>query len=237
MSAALPAVFLAAGEGKRLRPLTQDRPKAMIEVDGIAIAERALRALRSAGITEVVAVTGYRPETLLALGELVTEHRLNPRYAETQNVYSLWCAREVVERGCYIVNSDVLFEDEVGRRLVALDGTALLCDGSQDVDEEAMKVLGRENRLERLSKSLPAGSCPEYVGLARIDPADGPMLRAILEDFVERDELGAYYEAAIEELARRSAVAVARIDGLAWIEIDDHDDLARAREEVLVSLG
>jgi choline kinase len=182
-------------------------------------------------------VTGYRPETLRALGPLVTEHRLNPRFAETQNVYSLWCAREVVEQGCYIVNSDVLFEDEVARRLVALDGTALLCDGSQDVDEEAMKALASDDRLERLSKSLPTGSCPEYTGLTRIDPADGPALGAILEDFVQREELDAYYEAAIEELGRRTPVRVARIDGLAWLEIDDHDDLARAREEVLVSLG
>src|ERR687887_639822 len=87
MSLALPLVYLAAGEGKRLRPLTGDRPKAMIELEGAPLAERALRSLRSGGIGEVIAVTGYRAETLLALGDLVTEHRFNPRHAETENVY------------------------------------------------------------------------------------------------------------------------------------------------------
>ena len=232
----LPAVFLAAGEGKRLRPLTHDRPKAMIELDGVPIAERALRSLRAAGIDEVIAVTGYRSETLSALGELVSEYRFNPR-PDAENVYSLWCAREVVERGCYVVNSDVLFEDEVARRLVSLDGTTLLCDASHGVGEEAMKALVGAGGLEGLSKTLPAGSSPEYTGLCRIDPADGPALSSILEDFVRRDELGVYYEAAIEELARRTPVQVARIDGLAWVEIDDHDDLARAREEILARVG
>ena len=47
---AFPRVYLAAGEGKRLRPLTADRPKAMVEIDGIALAERALRSLRGAGV-------------------------------------------------------------------------------------------------------------------------------------------------------------------------------------------
>jgi choline kinase len=233
----LPLVYLAAGEGKRLRPLTGDRPKAMIELDGISLAERALRSLRAAGIGEVIAVTGYRADTLLALGDLVTEHRLNSRHAETENVYSLWLARDVVERGCYVVNSDVLLEGEVARRLVGLSGTAILCDCSHGVSEESMKALVRDGKLERLSKSLPIDDNPEYIGLTRIDPADGPRLASILDGLIEREELGVYYEAAIEELAGEVEVGVARIDGLAWTEIDDHDDLARARTEVLVRVG
>jgi choline kinase len=233
----LPLVYLAAGEGKRLRPLTDDRPKAMIELDGVPLAQRALQSLRSAGAGEVIAVTGYRAETLRELGDLIAGHRINPRFANAENVYSLWLARDVVERGCYVVNSDVLFEDEVARRLVGLKGTAILCDASHGVEEESMKVLVRAGRLERLSKSLPIDGNPEYTGLSRIDPADGPRLAAILEQFVEHDEIGVYYEAAIEELARDVPVGVARIDGLAWMEIDDHDDLARARSEVLVRVG
>jgi choline kinase len=237
LSAPLAAIYLAAGEGKRLRPLTSDRPKTMIELDGVPLAERALRSLRSAGIGEVIAVTGYRAETLLALGDLVTEHRFNHRHAETENVYSLWLARDVVERGCYVVNSDVLLEDEVARRLVGVSGTAILCDASHGVTEESMKALVGDDRLVRLSKSLPTDGNPEYIGLTRVDPADGPALASILDALVEREELGVYYEAAIEELAGRHPVRIERVDGLAWIEIDDHDDLARARDEVLVRVG
>jgi choline kinase len=230
-------VYLAAGEGKRLRPLTDDRPKAMIDLDGVPLARRALQSLRSAGAGDVIAVTGYRAETLGDLGDLISEHRFNPRFANAENVYSLWLARDVVERGCYIVNSDVLFENEIARRMVGLKGSAILCDASHGVEAESMKVLVHAGRLERLSKSLPIDANPEYIGLSRIDPADGPRLAAILGHLVERGEVGVYYESAIEELARDVRVGVVRIDGLAWMEIDDHDDLARARSEVLVRVG
>ncbi len=233
MSAPLPLVYLAAGEGRRLRPLTEDRPKALLEVGDRSLAERALASLRAAGIERIVAVTGHRREELLSLGELVSEERFNPRFADAGNVYSLWCARDVVSQGCYIVNSDVLFDGEIARRLVALDRTAVLCDSSHGVDDESMKAVCEQGRLVRLSKLAAVDSNPEYIGLTRVDPADGPLLAGILEEFVERGEVAPYYEAAIEELASRLPVEAVSVEGLAWIEIDDHDDLARARAQVL----
>ena len=180
-----------------------------------------------------MAVTGHCPDALRPVEPLIDEQRLNPRFADAGNVYSLWCARDVVEDGCYVVNSDVLFEDEIARRLVALDHTALLCSASHGVDQESMKAVSEDGLLTRLSKSVPVDANSEYIGLTRIDPADGPALAEILERFVERGLTDDYYEAAIEQLAGRSPVRVERVDGLAWIEIDDHDDLARARSDVL----
>jgi glycerol-1-phosphate dehydrogenase [NAD(P)+] len=232
----LPVVYLAAGEGRRLRPLTDERPKAMLELGGMPLAERALRSLRRAGVRDVVAVTGHRAETLGELGDLVAERRHNPRFAEANNIYSLWCARDVVAHGCYVVNSDVLFEDEIAARLVELEGTALLCSASHGVDEEAMKAVSHNGRLMRLSKEAPAAGNPEYIGLTRVDPAHGQLLAEILEGFVERGELDVYYENALEELAQRQRVRVVSVDGLAWIEIDDHADLVRAEGEVLKQL-
>jgi choline kinase len=237
VTATLPVIYLAAGEGRRLRPLTDERPKAMIELGGVPLAERALRSLREAGAEEVVAVVGHCPEALRSLRELVSDERLNPRYAQHGNIYSLWCARDVVERGCLIVNSDVLFEDEIARRLVALEGSAVLCDSAHGVDAESMKAVASDGRLLKLSKEAPHDSNPEYVGLARIDPAHGPLLASILDEFVEREQLDLYYESALEQLAARTHVRAVPIDGLAWIEIDDHQDLARARAEVLARVA
>jgi choline kinase len=234
MSAVLPAVYLAAGEGRRLRPLTDDRPKALAEVGDATLGERALRTLRSAGVSEVVAVTGYKAEEFEgALGSLLNETRFNERFADAGNIYSLWCARDLVERGCYIVNSDVLFEEEIAHRLVVAEGSTLLCAASEGVDQESMKAVAYEGRLTQLSKTAPIDSHPEYIGLTRIDPVQGPSLAEILDGFVERNQTSHYYENAIEELARMEPVHVLSVDGLAWIEIDDHEDLERARGEVL----
>jgi choline kinase len=233
----LAAIYLAAGEGKRLRPITDRLPKAMIEVGDVTLAERSLTALRAAGVTEIVAVTGHCAEAMKPVESLIDEQRFNPRFADAGNIYSLWCARDVVEKGCYVINSDVLFEQEIARRLVGLEESALLCSDSHGVDQESMKAVSEDGRLTRLSKSAPVGSNPEYIGLIRIDPSDGSLLEEILEECVARDSVSDYYEAAIEKLAGRRPVRIESVDGLAWIEIDDHDDLARARNEVLVRVG
>lgn len=233
----LPAVYLAAGEGRRLRPLTDDAPKAMLDVGGISLADRALSSLHAAGVTEVVAVTGHRREALRSLGDLLSDERFNERYAEHGNVYSLWCARDVVRRGCYIVNCDVLFEDAIAQRLVAASGSAVLCASDHGVDEESMKAVAAGERLASLSKTAPVGPHPEYIGLTRIDPEHGPLLADVLERFVREGPLDVYYEDAIQELAAAVPIGLVRVDGLAWIEIDDHEDLARARDEVLARIA
>ena len=89
-----------------------------------SLAERALASLRARRVSEVVvAVTGHRAGgARRRSASWSPSERFNPRFAEHGNVYSLWCARDVVRGGCYIVNSDVLFEDEIARRLVARAG-------------------------------------------------------------------------------------------------------------------
>jgi choline kinase len=235
--APLPAVYLAAGEGLRLRPLTDDRPKAMLEVGDVPLARRALGSLRRAGVREVVAVTGHRAEALADVGDLLARECFNPRFAQHGNVYSLWCARDVVRSGCYIVNADVLFEDEVARRLVAAEGSAVLCASDHGVDAESMKAVVVDGRLRELSKDAPVGAHPEYIGLTRIDPEHGELLAGILDGFASRGDLDVYYEDALVELAAQVPVASVPVDGLAWVEIDDHDDLAHARDEVVARVA
>jgi choline kinase len=235
--APLPAVYLAAGEGLRLRPLTDDRPKAMLEVGDVPLARRALASLRRAGVQDVVAVTGHCASAFADVRDLLSDERFNERFAEYGNVYSLWCARDVVRGGCYIVNSDVLFEDEIARRLVTARGSAVLCAADHGVDEESMKAVAVDGRLRDLSKRAPVGPHPEYIGLTRIDPAHGELLARTLEDFVGRGTLDVYYEDALAELAAQVPMGTVTVDGLAWVEIDDHDDLAHARDDVLARVA
>ena len=233
----LPVVYLAAGAGIRLRPLTDDRPKSMLEVGGVSLARRALESLRRAGAGDAVAITGHRAEAFEDVRDLFSIEVFNERFEDHGNVYSLWCARDHVRRGCYIVNSDVLFEDEVARRLVGAEGSVVLCASDHGVDAESMKAVAADGRLAELSKDAPVGPHPEYIGLTRIDPAHGEQLAAILDGFVERGTLDVYYEGALTELAAHVPVRMTPVDGLAWIEIDDHEDLARAREDVLARVA
>lgn len=113
-------VHLAAGEGTRLRPVTADRPKPLVELDGISILERNVATLRAAGVSDQVIVTGYRAEQIRELG-FETVH--NPIYDQTDMVYSLFCAEEVfsTDRDLIISYGDIVYERALVNSLRSCD--------------------------------------------------------------------------------------------------------------------
>lgn len=228
--AQLPVIYLAAGRGSRLGELTAEIPKAFIPVGDRPLVERSLEYLRAAGFDRVVVVTGHAAE---AFDSLDVEQVFNDRWSTENNITSLWQVREIVKEGCVIVNCDLLFEPELAQRLADTEGTAILVDDALAVDEESMKATEVDGRLDRLHKSLPLDtSVGEYIGLTRVDPSEGPLLATILEEFIAEGNVQVYYEDALEALGRERPVRLERIGGTKWVEIDDHDDLARARDVI-----
>ena len=102
------AIILAAGRGSRMKDLTDDCPKCLVELHGKALLEWQLIALRKAGISEIAIVTGYKRELLANRG--LTEFH-NPRWAETNMVSSLACAEEWLKsEPCIVSYSDIFYE-------------------------------------------------------------------------------------------------------------------------------
>jgi len=233
--AQLPVIYLAAGRGSRLGDLCADRPKALVEVGGRPLADRAFEYLRAAGFERIVAVTGHAAERLAHRG---AETVFNDRWATENNVTSLWCVRDVVEGGCAIVNCDLLFEPELAVRLANAEGTAVLVDDELSVDDESMKATERDGHLARLHKGIPhEQAVGEYIGLTRVDPADGPRLAEILEEFIAAGNVHVYYEDALEALAAERPVRIERVGGRRWVEIDDRDDLEKANEVIAPAIA
>jgi choline kinase len=207
----------------------------MVEVGGRPLADRAFEYLRSAGFDRIIALTGHAAG---AFDDYDVETIFNERWDSENNITSLWQARDIVAGGCTIVNCDLLFEPVLAQRLADAEGTAILVDDELQVDEESMKATETDGGLDRLHKSLPLDtSIGEYIGLTRIDPADGPRLAEILEEFIAAGNTQVYYEDAIEALSNERRVRLERIGGTKWVEIDDHDDLARARDVIAPAIA
>lgn len=101
------AIILAAGRGSRMKTMTDDRPKCLVELRGKTLLDWQLGALREAGVRDIAIVTGYRRELLAERG-LPEFH--NPRWAETNMVTSLSCAeRWLTEAPCVVSYSDIFF--------------------------------------------------------------------------------------------------------------------------------
>ena len=109
-------VILAAGEGKRLRPLTEDRPKCLLEVSGKSLIDWQIEAATRLGLGEVAVVTGYKADRFQQQG---CRWYHNPDYADTNMVETLWCAKEELQGETIISYGDIIYEDSVLEAVVA----------------------------------------------------------------------------------------------------------------------
>jgi choline kinase len=235
-------MVLAAGAGKRLGDDTADLPKTLLGVDGDrTILDVALGNFRHVGLDHAVIVTGHAHERVAErVPELARRHSLaielvfNPKALEWNNAYSLWCARETFAEGVLLANGDTVHPASVEERLLAARGPELLIavDDQKPLGEEEMKVhLTADGYLDRINKALePATAQGEYIGVTLIEPAAATALADALEATWRRDPQ-LYYEDGFQEFADRGGrVGTAPIGAVEWVEVDDHSDLARARE-------
>lgn len=110
------AIILAAGRGSRMGTLTDEKPKCLLEVYGKPLIEHQIEALTKAGIKEVALVTGYKSKLLNHYGDF---HFHNPKWAETNMVYSLLCAKEWLETSdCIVSYADIYYQSQIVRDLI-----------------------------------------------------------------------------------------------------------------------
>ncbi|PDP86882.1 nucleotide sugar-1-phosphate transferase [Glycomyces fuscus] len=235
-------MVLAAGAGRRLRPYTDTLPKALVPVDGeTTIMDISLRNLAAAGLTDVVVVVGYRAEAVEARKEALEERHgvkltlsHNDKAEEWNNAYSLWTAREFFSEGVLLVNGDTVHPVGVEETLLAARGPELLLavDNVKSLADEEMKVtLDEEGHLRTITKLMdPATAAGEYIGATLIEGSLDARLADALKATWERDPQ-LYYEDGYQELVNRGEkISVAPIGEVDWVEVDNHDDLAKARE-------
>lgn len=236
-------LILAAGAGRRLRPYTDTLPKALVPVDGDrTVMDLTLANFAAVGLTDVAVVVGYRAEAVRDRQKSfedeygVTLHLVpNDKAEEWNNAYSLWCARDLFKEGAILANGDTVHPVSVERALLAARGgdkrILLALDTVKQLADEEMKVVwSQASGVQRITKLMPpAEATGEYIGVTLIEPEAGDELADALRATYERDPQ-LYYEDGYQELVERGLrIDVEPIGAVDWVEIDNHDDLTRAR--------
>ncbi|MFE5669606.1 sugar phosphate nucleotidyltransferase [Streptomyces niveus] len=236
-------LVLAAGAGRRLRPYTDTLPKALVPVDGdTTVLDLTLGNFAEIGLTEAAIVVGYRKEAVYERkAALEAKYGLtltlvdNDKAEEWNNAYSLWCARDVIRRGVILANGDTVHPVSVERTLLAARGEGrriiLALDAVKQLADEEMKVITEGDKgVRRITKLMdPATATGEYIGVTLIEPEAADELAHALKATFERDP-DLYYEDGYQELVDRGfTIDVAPIGDVPWVEIDNHDDLAKGR--------
>lgn len=229
------ALLLAAGRGTRLLPRTSDSPKCLTEVCGIPILGRLVSGLVAEGFERLVVVVGHRGEKIR---EYLDRHALGldiqciecPRYATTNNIYSLWVASEHLREPFALIESDLVFDSRllgmmrtsnriaVARFRSNMDGTTVSFDSTGRLASFRVgATLG--DRLAYKTVNLYSFSTPLWQEIGRR-----------LEQRIRSGRVHDYYEVVFAEMAREGLLplqAVSFDDGR-WYEIDTSEDLAAA---------
>lgn len=109
------AIILAAGKGERLRPFTNDKPKCLVKLFGKTLLEWQINVFQNSGITDITVVTGYR-SNLINFPEITILK--NEKYATTNMVETLFCAKEKLLDSTIISYGDIIFEKQVLKKLM-----------------------------------------------------------------------------------------------------------------------
>lgn len=234
------AIILAAGVGKRLMPLTSERPKCLIEIGQKTLLERYLETLRELGITRVTFVLGHLREAILerlkGLDKGFKFHYIFNEEYRRGSITSLWRARDSLKGDVLIMDADVLFHPRLLEKLVSSPkSSCFLMDENFSDSGEEMKLFVQGERVIAISKknTVKSQSVGEGVGFLKLSREHCPILKKVLENFIKEGHLDAEYEEALDRLLRHCDIGCEKVDGLPWIEIDFMEDIERARKEIL----
>jgi phosphoenolpyruvate phosphomutase len=256
------AVIIAAGSGKSLLPLTEHRPKCMLDIKGRTVLDRQLETLRAGGIQDIAVVRGYCKETVAAAGVRFYD---NDRFEETGELASLFAAEPELHGRLLFLYADVLFERALLERVLRAEGDIVIAVDRTWVDQRERllplskpidlvvtsdpprpghRSLGEDSRddLVRIGQRVPPEAATgEFIGLAAFSPQGvaamrdvyGRALAAGTGPFHEAETPG---RAAFTDLLQALVAAGQRVTCVStwkgWLEIDTFEDYQRAWAEI-----
>ena len=226
------AVILAAGRSTRLYPVTLNTPKCLLTVGNRTILDYQLDYLKDYGISQPIIVTGYLDDKIKSHVGDNAKIIFNPKYDSTNNIYSLWCARnELKDEEFIIMYSDLIFHKEILNNLMRTDGNIVLAVDER-VNEETERVKIGNGKITSIGKEIPFEEASGvFLGLAKVGSDVSGEFIDKLDRRVENDQTGGYFTAVLKDfVGGGTAVDFSQATNLPWIEIDNIEDLKEAKK-------
>lgn len=234
------AIILAAGMGKRLKELTQNRTKCMVEVNGVTLIERMLRQLEVRHLSHIVIVVGYEGQKLMDYIASLGIHTPimfvdNPIYDRTNNIYSIYLAKEYLrQESTLLLESDLIFEDALLDALISDPRPSLaLVDKYQSWMDGSCVKLDEDDKITAFvpGRKLQFSECSEYYKTVNIYKFSKEFSQTYYVPFLEAysNALGnnEYYEQVLKVILALDdpKICARKLTGERWYEIDDIQDL------------
>lgn len=234
------AIILAAGMGRRLKELTKNNTKCMVEVNGEKLISRVLKQLDQLGLSKIVLVIGYQGKDLKEYVQVLhiqtpVTFIWNRDYDKTNNIYSLYLAREyLVQEDTILLESDLIFEDSVLEKLVndQRDTLALVAKYEDWMDGTCLVLDSDDNIVQFVpGKNMDYSQQAKYFKTVNIYKFSKQFSQTLYVPFLEAysKALGnnEYYEQVIKVIIMLDdpGIKACRLTDEKWYEIDDVQDL------------
>lgn len=243
-------VILAAGMGTRLRPLTDEIPKALLEINNMTLLERMIKNCIDADIKKFIVICGYYKEKVIDLCPKLAEKYdieittlVNEKYDVTNTSVSTYIASENIDDDFILVNGDNVVDPQIIKNLATCENTGMIIDNYKTLNEESFKLIIANKTLnddesiangeiEAIGKGLDIpSSSGEFIGVSKVVKSDIKKFNEILAKLIDEDPQN-YYDFAYEDLSKISTIDFVLTNGLKWTEIDDYVDWEIAQKLV-----
>lgn len=240
------AVILAAGIASRLRPLTDHKPKCLLEIGNKCLLERAIDGLLENNLRDIVIVTGYLQEQIISFvsghyPDLKVEFIYNGKYASTNNIYSLWLAGESVrDQDILLLDSDILFDPALLKAVLDSEYENSLALNVHPLGEEEMKVIpDTHGKVLEISKVCPIEQAiGESIGIEKMSRT---YIRHLYEELdrliLNEGKANVFYEVAFERLiSQGQTFEIVDTTHFFSMELDTVEDFKQAVQHIPAKL-
>lgn len=226
------ALILNSGLGRRMGVLTSEQPKCMTEISSRdTILSRQLKQLAAAGLSQVVMTTGLFDEILVNYChslELPLHYTFvnNPIYDKTNYIYSIYCAREMLDgEDIVLMHGDLVFEDEVLERVLAHPGSCMTVSSTLPLPEKDFKAVVQDGLIQKVGVEYFTDALAAQP-LYKLTAADWSVWLAEIIRFCEADNTACYAEVALGKVSDSMHIHPLDVFNALCNEIDTPEDLA-----------
>ncbi|AOV94442.1 hypothetical protein AQV86_00780 [Nanohaloarchaea archaeon SG9] len=228
------AVILAAGPGTRMRPLTEDCPKGLLELNNESIIERQIRILKDCGLRErdISIVIGYCAEDFRREFEN-RDIRLieNEDWSKTDNLYSFKLSRDFAEgKDFLVINGDAIFSKGLIEKTIAIGSSGYPLD-METPDDESIKVEVQDGQMTRILDKDSENYDGVTTEVFRISDEDSEKIFDAAEKISEKDKTQ-WFDSAVDQILDKAQFSAIDVSDQFWREVDNPEELEEVREEL-----
>jgi len=237
------ALLLAAGTGSRLQPLTESAPKCLTMVNGVSILERLIASLQLHGFERLIVVTGFMENHIREFlrdraGDIEIEYVFSPLYKTTNNIYSLWMARHLLDETFLLLESDLVFDESLLEDMLYPDRMAIA--SMQPWMNGTCVTINENQRVESFlsgSASVPGQTKFKTVNIYCISLNSWRCVAGQLDRRIAEGRLNDYYEVVFADMVAAGDMSFEAVsfDHKPWYEIDTIEDLENAEQQFLAT--